>query len=153
MSLAPGFYELTQDVTNPHPDRRRKVWHKLVTIPKGTKFVLIQTTYPGPNDGDVMRTVQELTQLGYPYDRIKVGMSRGYPEDYEIALAVIPYLEKRAETVRTLYALFGWESYHTYAVPQALYEMGKITLDDLRQAHAFLENEGGPLDVLVDEKP
>src|SRR5262245_5795098 len=35
--------ELVRDVTNPEPDRRSKDWHKLPTIPAGTRLIVRET--------------------------------------------------------------------------------------------------------------
>jgi len=41
------FYELTQDVTNPRPDRRSKDWINWPVIKSGTRFIFRENAYKG----------------------------------------------------------------------------------------------------------
>lgn len=121
--LQPGTYRLTREVANPEPDRRQRYdWRALVTMEKGTLFV-VETRHPGVT---VIRR-----QNG----------SLSEPEGMPLFEAIAPYLEPVTERPTDLLARRGYVHNMRGHVLDRLFAAGKVTLADVESALNEIEAE------------
>jgi len=117
--------ELVRDVTNPEPDRRSKDWHKLPTIPAGTRLIVEPTRHE--------------------YITIKKNLPRAYAwttERSAVGKAVLANSEKREpESWYELANVTGCMDYADGLLEDML-ALGRITRADFEAVAEYQEVQG-----------
>ena len=131
MDIPYGLYELAEDVSNPKPDRRSSDWDKQEVWQKGTRF-LVRENKRYINDG-VFRNSPQIRKVTGRYYRSNID-----PWDTEQWNALVGGFKPCAdEDVDTVWAESDRHYDNHLHIMQRLVDMGKITLNDLREAIAF----------------
>lgn len=131
MDLKPGIYRLTQDVVNPHVDRRQKYdWRAREVLEKGAEFKVSQYT-PG-------REFAEITEISLvgEYSSHTVFARQASPGLYE---ALVPHLVLVKETLGSVLAFHDITGVSVNKMPLCrlladLLDMNKITIEDVKAA-------------------
>lgn len=124
--LEPGVYILTEDVQNPKPDRRSKDWDKLPVWKKGT--VLFQ------------QHRKDYTEFVVPGKLIARYMREGFfpsdPQYQDLARACVRIEPEKPSAVLIEQDQVYFRGVSASDVLDALFRAGKVSLDDVREAHA-----------------
>lgn len=129
MKLKPGYYRLTCDVTNPHPDRRKT--REITAAPvwkKGTRFAVREQ----------LRDVNTpVLTIEFADDRHAI-LTRRYEWD-EAFKVIAPHLDPIApDLYLTLHKLMVHDS---RSILDRLVRSGRVTLGEVEEAAAELEAE------------
>jgi hypothetical protein len=124
------FYQLTKDVKNPEPDRRKKSLDALPVWPAGTIVFHRQQRYPSPaKDDGTMVTLLRLEFYGQRSHAGQHAVNEHWDAYKLIADAVGKPLEEDFDML-----LFRLDHSGRYLLEQ-LHTMGKVSLAEIEEAY------------------
>lgn len=151
----PGVYELTVDVNNPRPDKRRAKydWDAKPIIPAGTRFIIQHedhfnnmAVFKESEVAEIMKKEHEEDPISFCSINVMLeGSRRGltvrrktYDRHAQIVEAMLGRLDKCEESIEYVLRTTGADGWRTPAVLRLLVKGGYITVAQLREA---LEND------------
>jgi hypothetical protein len=144
-----GFYIVTQDVTNPHPDRRtRDDWVKAEIVPKGLRIQIEE--FPMPLvvreivDDRITEEVRQKIEAEHKVIRVATLVSKGlgirliinhkdHPKHQALWVALVHHLEPLRDDVGTILKRYS-NCVALDTVVAQLLESGMLTMDQVSVA-------------------
>jgi hypothetical protein len=142
LALTQGYYELTEEVENPHPNSRRHGWSHFGKWPKGVRFSVHSKVVRGGEDGrpEVRRNVlHAVGERSYDSDGLYFPHEGAIDGSYDKVLAaILPKLVKIEPTVGEFLHFEGISGYVLPAILAAFIDSGKLTKADVKLAHGYV---------------
>ncbi len=139
-NLKPGFYELSEDVANPKPDRRYNTWDLsnwpyIPVIPKGTRFVVahVNTIDWEDHPADPPLEIRNLD------GRFSKSIGEYFRNEGGLFQLVAAKLVPTKRTLKTFLVEHHWELHNAEVILSELINNGKVMYEDVGEAIKVVE--------------